>query len=280
MKKTVKGFVVGFIAACLMITPLFAFADSIQVSLNTVNISLDGAQVAAKGQSYTHESGAILPYSLNYNGTVYLPIRKVSELIGKDISFDGQSATVNIGEKTADVEAPVQNAEPQDQTKPDDTAVKDTPQNTADDQKGNSSVNNEKEESGFAVISKFPKMTDSSGVQVNKLTGYLDGTACSMQTSKKDMISFSETPALYEIKYKSDVIKSIDKVSSDKEDTVAAGSTYALASNAVFYEFQKDDDGSFDGYRVISGSLKAGDKVYLYDVKGSGDYDVVIVVRQ
>jgi hypothetical protein len=275
MKKTAKGFVLGFIAACLTITPLFAFADSIQASFNTVNINLNGKQIASKGQSYTLENGTALPYSLNYSGTVYLPIRKVSELIGKDISYDSQTSTVNISDKANPVnpvqttESAVQTTGPAVQTPPAD--VKDTTQNNNQ---------NVKEESGFAVINSFPKMVNSSGAQVNELTGLMGEAVCSMQTSQKDMISYSETPALYKIKYKGSVITAIEKVSSDKEDTVTAGSSYNLATNAVFYEFQKEDDGSFDGYRITYSNLNAGDKVYLYDVASTSGYDVVIVVRK
>ena len=89
----------GFIAACLTITPLAVFAGPIEVSLNTVNINLNGAQVVTKGESYVHANGTILPFSLNYKGTVYLPIRKVSEIMGKDIGYDAKSSTVGILDK-------------------------------------------------------------------------------------------------------------------------------------------------------------------------------------
>lgn len=40
-----------------------------------------------------------MPYSIVYQGTMYLPVWKVSELLGVDIDWDGATGNVKIGSK-------------------------------------------------------------------------------------------------------------------------------------------------------------------------------------
>ncbi len=303
MKKSMKWFIVGFVMACLMIVPMAAFADEIQVTLNSVNVNLSGTQVAAKGQSYTLENGTAIPYSLNYNGTVYLPIRKVSELVGKDISYDGTSSTITILDKktteskdnktlspvvdTKDNKTPV--PEKKETTDSDDNVKKDPVADTSEKSKDTSKV---KTKSGCAVINSFPKMKNESGIQVNKLKGFIDGTAYSLPTSKKDMITLSNTvPSVYSVKYNDKVITEMDEVSLDVTDTVKEYSeansivgdngTYETNSNAVCYKVLREDDGSIDAYAVTRvSSVKAGWKVYLYDTDAAKGYDIVLIEKK
>lgn len=286
MKKNMKWFIVGFVVACLMITPMVAFADAIQVALNSVNINLNGTQVAAKGQPYTLENGNAVPYSLNYNGTVYLPIRKVSELVGKDISYDSKTSTINIADKAADNKP----ADPADTTKTDpdttDSTKQDTTTKPSDKNADSGKVAETK--SGFAVINSFYKVLNSSSVQVNQAEGLMDGSYFSMLTSKKDLISFSDqTPALYSITYSNKVITDMSEVSAKVTDTVktytenssltGSNGTYDLSSDAVCYRITRDGSGSIDTYKLSSGlSLAAGYKVYLYELDSTKGYDVVI----
>lgn len=290
MRKSVKGFIAGFIAACLLtITPLAAFADSIQVALNTVNINLNGIQAAAKGQSYTLDNGSVVPYSLNYNGTVYLPVRKVSELVGKDISYDGASSTIHIADKKTDAEKPASTTGPGATVKPEEEAKKpaaETPSAiSTDPSKKDSSA---QELTGYAVISYFPKVVNSDRVQVNQATGYLNGTKLDMLTSKAGLIDFKEeAPSLYKVKYTGSVITDLSFVTHDKEDFVKSSSqnsivgekgTYSISPDANIYRIYMRD-GVFDYYGLMAGveSLAEGNKVYLYDVDGKGGYDVVLV---
>jgi len=278
MKKDLKGFALGFIMACLMITPIIAFADTIQVSLNTVNINLNGTQVAVKGQAYTLANGMTIPYSLNYNGTVYLPIRKVSELVGKEIKYDGPSSTISISDEKTEPEVLPPIVDP-------NAVVEDETENALDST--SSTNNNAAEEKGFVVLNSFAKELNSNGVQVNKAVGFLDGGQFSMLTSKKDLISYTKTaPSLYEITY-SNTIKDMKLISPDKEDMLKANAeanklegnkgTYNLSSIAVVYRIERDDNGNVEGYSLSrSSSLRAGDKIYLYDIGGKSGYDIVI----
>lgn len=281
MKKNLKWFIVGFVMACLMITPLVAFADAIQATLNSVNINVNGTQVAAKGQSYILDNGNSVPYSVNYNGTVYLPIRKVSELVGKDIAYDGKTSTISISDKAAGDKA----ADATVDTKTDNTKTDTT---TKPSDKATDTGSKAQTKSGYAVINSFNNVQNTSGVVVNQVRGFLDGTNLDMLTSQKDMISYSDkTPTLYGIKYSNDIITSMSEVSVKVTDTVksysepgsitGAGGTYELNSDYICYRLMRGDDGTIDSYKVsVGSSMNPGYKVYLFDTNSSKGYDVVV----
>lgn len=95
----------GYILIGSVITATVMFAvpaiaaqiQTVTATANTVNIALDGKQVAAKGESYKLSDGKEVPYSLSYQGTTYLPIRKVGELTGKEIYWDQTTGTAGVG---------------------------------------------------------------------------------------------------------------------------------------------------------------------------------------
>ena len=278
MKKTVRGFILGFITAWLLSMPLLAFADTIQVALNTVNINLNGAQVVTKGESYVHINGTVLPYSLNYNGTVYLPIRKVSEIMGKDIGYDGKSSTVSISDKNPGTAPSAPAAEVPNNSSNNAPEDEDTAKDDSDDNKI---------ETGFGVINGLTDVK-SHNKWVDRAKGFMDGDSFNMLTSKSDLIELAETiPAVYEITYSDDIITDIEMLSIDKEDMLKANpegnklvcykDTYNLSSNAIIYRMERDADGNFNGYAVSEmASLSANDKVYLFEIGGKRGYDIVI----
>jgi hypothetical protein len=105
MKKLTKnyyfGIFVGFFLALTLVTaPILATggATSLQVVLNTVNIMLDGTVIGSEGSNYTLSNGSSVPLSILYNGTTYLPVRKLSELLGKDVNYIPETKTVVLGE--------------------------------------------------------------------------------------------------------------------------------------------------------------------------------------
>ncbi|MPM09835.1 hypothetical protein SDC9_56158 [bioreactor metagenome] len=83
-----------------------ALAVSGTVSFSTTNIKVNGEMVASTGDTYTLDNGAEAPYSISYTdekggGTVYVPIRKFSELVGVDVGWDSASSSVTVGESDA-----------------------------------------------------------------------------------------------------------------------------------------------------------------------------------
>lgn len=116
MKKWFNGFTVGVLVTVLLFSSLSAYANGgiksvLELMLNNVNITVDGKKVANKGEAYTLNNGATVPFSMIYNGTTYLPVRKISELLGKEIGWDGKTGTVVIG------------AQPSNDTTVDETSI-------------------------------------------------------------------------------------------------------------------------------------------------------------
>lgn len=97
-----RGLLSGIILTVVSFSGMFVFANggasaTIDVFLNYINIEMDGAKLAEAGQSFQLEDGSERPYSILYEGTTYLPIRKVSEMIGKELSWDDDTKTVRLG---------------------------------------------------------------------------------------------------------------------------------------------------------------------------------------
>ena len=99
LKRLFTGFLAGVLTTVILSTLVFpAIADSIDVKFNRVNIELNGEQVAKSDEYYTLDNGERVPYSISYGtGTTYLPLRKISELAGLEVNWDGVSRTVVLG---------------------------------------------------------------------------------------------------------------------------------------------------------------------------------------
>ena len=71
----------------MTMTPVLANSvlQKIDVVMNVVNVELNGEKL---------DSSSIL-----YNGSTYLPLRKVAEAVGKDVEWNQSSMTANIVEK-------------------------------------------------------------------------------------------------------------------------------------------------------------------------------------
>lgn len=63
---------------------------------NTVSINIDGKTVIYPNQPYVFDDETQTPYSIIYNGTTYLPMRQLCELLEKKIYWNGDSRTVSI----------------------------------------------------------------------------------------------------------------------------------------------------------------------------------------
>lgn len=83
-RETVKGYVVGAVSTLLIAgTVVPAAAQNIDVT-GGVRIFVDDVQL----------SGA---EGFIYNGTTYLPVRKISDAVGKAVTWDGRTKSVYIG---------------------------------------------------------------------------------------------------------------------------------------------------------------------------------------
>lgn len=102
------GFVVAFLLVCFSVQVTGqSVQEAIEVALNSINLVVDGVASGNKDSNYTLDNGDQVPLSIVYKGTTYLPIRKVSELLGLDIGWDGNNGTISLttsGEKSVAVE--------------------------------------------------------------------------------------------------------------------------------------------------------------------------------
>ncbi len=71
-------------------------ATKISVAKNSVIINVDGKNVVSQNETFTTQSGTEVPCSLIYEGTTYLPVRKLAELLGIFIDYDAATETVLI----------------------------------------------------------------------------------------------------------------------------------------------------------------------------------------
>ncbi|HOV26333.1 MAG TPA: stalk domain-containing protein [Pseudobacteroides sp.] len=98
MKKELKGFITGVVTTAFIFAAVFTvFAEPVEKAINAVynNIKLyvDGKLVKPKDA----KGNDVDPFI--YNGTTYLPIRAVSEALGKTVSWDGETNSVYVGNK-------------------------------------------------------------------------------------------------------------------------------------------------------------------------------------
>jgi hypothetical protein len=88
MKKELRGFIVGMLVI-VMLMGTVAFAggvkQKIDVIFNAVNLEVNGKPVKAD--------------SILYNGTTYVPIRAVSEILDKEVGWDEKTNTASINDK-------------------------------------------------------------------------------------------------------------------------------------------------------------------------------------
>lgn len=96
--KRIQGFICGFLAAIVLLVSVPALAASIDVIFNPLNIVINGVKAANKGENYTLVNGNEVPFSIVYKGTTYLPLRKISELMGKDLTLDSTTDTVHLND--------------------------------------------------------------------------------------------------------------------------------------------------------------------------------------
>ena len=97
MMKRTKGIIIGFaiviLVAIVFGTPVFAqnIRKMIEVQYRDIAIYVDGRLVIPKDAA-----GSIVEPFI-YEGTTYLPVRAVSEALGKTVEWDGPTNSVHIG---------------------------------------------------------------------------------------------------------------------------------------------------------------------------------------
>ena len=91
MKNKLTGIIIGMLIGVITMGSVI-YANP-ELLFNSVNIEVNGSKVAEKNQNYTLTDGTEVPFSIVYNGTTYLPFRKLGELMNKEIGWDAETET-------------------------------------------------------------------------------------------------------------------------------------------------------------------------------------------
>ena len=104
MKNFFKGLIVGMLMITILTSTILAASGvTIEVLTNQINVSLNGTVVGKANENYTLSNGNEVPYSILYQGTTYLPLRKVAETLDMEVTWDGNTQTAGLNEKTETV---------------------------------------------------------------------------------------------------------------------------------------------------------------------------------
>lgn len=105
MKKTLKGYLVGFVSAVILVSGVTYAANTTtlyDVIANGVKIVVDGKKI-----NPTDANGNTVQ-PIIYNGTTYLPVRAVANAFGKAVYWDGPDYTVYLGNMDGKLEYPTE----------------------------------------------------------------------------------------------------------------------------------------------------------------------------
>ncbi len=94
MNKTLKGAIIGASLGTLLTSGISLAktgSEMIEAIYQDIKIYVDGIQIEPKDSNGT----TVEPFI--YNGTTYLPVRAISEALGKPVKWDGNTKSVKIG---------------------------------------------------------------------------------------------------------------------------------------------------------------------------------------
>lgn len=95
MKDMICGALIASMVLCYGTVAFAKVANiNIPVSFSNIKIVVDGEQISTSKEPFTYE------------GTTYLPVRAVAEAVGKDVTWDGNTKTVYLGEAPKNISAP------------------------------------------------------------------------------------------------------------------------------------------------------------------------------
>lgn len=87
MKSYVKGVITGTIITAMATASVASLAESVEVFFNKIKVTVNGQPVYAD--------------NVLINGKTYVPLRAISEILNKEVLWDGQTSTAAINDKKA-----------------------------------------------------------------------------------------------------------------------------------------------------------------------------------
>lgn len=104
MKKTYKlrHLIVSFLCGSLFFSGLtFAASKNIEVSFDKLMFIVNGVDKTSSDGMFDN-NGSKVPASFIYEGTTYIPMRMISNMLGKAVDWDGSKQAVVIGNQLGD----------------------------------------------------------------------------------------------------------------------------------------------------------------------------------
>ncbi len=105
MKKQLPAFLAGVLTAALMFslgTAALAMTGAVgTVEFNTVGLVRGEEQVFYRGEDYLLDNGNLVPTSILFTdasggSTTYLPVRRMAELFGTEIIWNGPDGNIEL----------------------------------------------------------------------------------------------------------------------------------------------------------------------------------------
>ena len=93
MKKTFKGYILGFLTAAILVS-------GVTYASNTVKIVIDGRELVPTDADGNRVDPIII------DGTTYLPVRAIANAFDKAVYWDGPNSTVYLGKMNGKLEYP------------------------------------------------------------------------------------------------------------------------------------------------------------------------------
>ena len=97
MFKNKKSRTILITVALILTLSVTVFAKTIseqaEIFYNNIKIYIDGAEIVPKDAN----GNVVEPFTIN--GTTYLPVRAISNALGKDVEWDDSTQSVYIGKK-------------------------------------------------------------------------------------------------------------------------------------------------------------------------------------
>lgn len=94
--KKIRSFIIGMVVGVITAGAIgaLAYTDYIEAVYNNIKIIVDGKEIHTNSEPFIS------------NGTTYLPVRAVSEALGKEVYWDGPNYTVYIGKMNGRLDYP------------------------------------------------------------------------------------------------------------------------------------------------------------------------------
>ena len=95
MKKRIIFSALALVLCLSLAANVFAFTDTVkqlEAHFSGIKLNIDGVEITPKDAN----GNVVEPFIVD--GTTYLPVRAVAEALGKEVSWDGETRTVSLGE--------------------------------------------------------------------------------------------------------------------------------------------------------------------------------------